>query len=114
MNLTEITHALGTLLDLVGVLVVIAGIVLATIRVIDKLFTSDDTVLLQTYRRGLANSILLGLEFLVAGDIIRTVATDDLSLNRAAILGVVVLIRVILGWQFAKEANALKMNTEHK
>ncbi len=42
-------------------------------------------------------TILLGLEFLVAADIIRTVAVEP-SLENVAVLGLIVLIRTFLSF----------------
>jgi len=47
------------------------------------------------YRVGLGRAILLGLEFLIAGDIIRTVATSP-TFQSLGILGSIVLIRTFL------------------
>jgi uncharacterized membrane protein len=47
-------------------------------------------------------SILLGLEFLVAADIIRTVAVEP-SLRNVAVLGVIVLIRTFLSFSLEVE-----------
>ncbi len=49
----------------------------------------------QQFRQNLARSIILGLEFLIAGDIIRTVTVDQ-TLTGAAVLALIVLIRVML------------------
>jgi uncharacterized membrane protein len=47
-------------------------------------------------------SILLGLEFLVAADIIRTVAVEP-SLENVAVLGLIVLIRTLLSFSLEVE-----------
>lgn len=57
-------------------------------------------------RRDVGRSIILGLEFLVAADIIRTVAVDA-SLNSVLVLGAIVLIRTFL-------SISLEMETEGK
>ena len=49
----------------------------------------------RTYRRQLVRSIILGLEFLIAGDIIRTVVVAD-TIENVAILGLIILIRSFL------------------
>jgi uncharacterized membrane protein len=49
------------------------------------------------YRRQLGRSIILGLEFLIAGDIIRTVIVAD-TLANVAILGIIILIRTFLSF----------------
>jgi uncharacterized membrane protein len=51
-------------------------------------------------------SILLGLEFLVAADIIRTVAVEP-SLENVAVLGVIVLIRTFLSFSLEVEIDGM-------
>ncbi len=50
----------------------------------------------------LGRSMLLGLEILVAADIVRTVALEA-TLESVAILGLLVLIRTILSWSIDVE-----------
>ena len=50
----------------------------------------------------LGRSMLLGLEILVAADIVRTVALEA-TLESVAILGLLVLIRTFLSWALAVE-----------
>ena len=47
------------------------------------------------FRQQLGRSIILGLEFLIAGDIIRTVVVADTLANIAA-LGLIIVIRTFL------------------
>ncbi|HSD24869.1 MAG TPA: DUF1622 domain-containing protein [Solirubrobacterales bacterium] len=56
----------------------------------------------RTVRAVFARSILLGLEFLVAADIIRTVAVQP-SLENVAVLGLIVLIRTFLSFSLEVE-----------
>lgn len=61
----------------------------------------------QTYRdarRRLAGGILLGLEFLVAADIIHTVAVD-LTFQSVGVLAIVVLIRTFLSFTLELESS---------
>jgi len=53
-------------------------------------------------RATFGRSILLGLELLVAGDIIRTVAVDP-TLNNLFVLGLLVMIRTFLSWSLEVE-----------
>ena len=50
----------------------------------------------------LGRSLLLGLEILVAADIVRTVALDS-TLNAVAVLGLLVVIRTFLSWALVVE-----------
>lgn len=56
----------------------------------------------QRYRRLLAKALLVGLELMVAADIIRTVVIDN-TLTNMATLGSLVLIRTFLGWSLSVE-----------
>ena len=57
-----------------------------------------------SYRRGMGKAILLGLELLVAGDIILT-ATHNFNLQHVALLGLLVLIRTFLSFSLEIELN---------
>lgn len=54
------------------------------------------------YRERLGSGLLLGLEILVAADVVRTVALQP-SLTNAGILGMLVLIRIALSWSLVVE-----------
>ena len=93
----------GRILDAVGVVVILGGVVLSTLAIAVvalKRRTIHD--LYRTYRQNLGRSILIGLEFLVAGDIIRSVG-GNLSLDSVLILAIIVLIRSLLGIEFEME-----------
>ncbi|UZH54925.1 DUF1622 domain-containing protein [Salinimicrobium tongyeongense] len=83
--------ALG--IEVAGVLVMIIGPIFALWRYFfDR---HEDGSSYRTFRHDLGKAILLGLEFLVAGDIIATVSTDP-TMNNVLVLGVIVLIRTFL------------------
>ena len=54
------------------------------------------------YRRTLAKALLLGLEILVAADIIKTVALET-TIQSVVVLGILVLVRIFLGWSLIVE-----------
>lgn len=54
------------------------------------------------FRLRLGNSLLVGLEILVAADVIRTVALEP-TLTNVAILGILVLVRTFLSWSLVVE-----------
>lgn len=56
------------------------------------------------FRRALGRSILIGLELLVAADIIRTVAVDP-TMQSVLVLGLIVLIRTFLSFSLEVEIN---------
>lgn len=102
-DFTEFALNAGTVLDFVGIAVILGGALISTLAVLVTIFKYKSVHhTYRTYRYNLARSILVGLEFLVAGDIIRTVA-GDLTLNGVLVLGLIVIIRLLLGIQFETE-----------
>ena len=57
---------------------------------------------LSRFRQGLGRAILLGLEFLVAGDIIRTVGVSP-TFTSVGVLAIIVLIRTFLSFELELE-----------
>ena len=56
----------------------------------------------QSYKVHLVKALLLGLEFLVAADIVRTVALEATLIN-VAVLGALVVVRTFLSWSLVVE-----------
>ncbi|PID33091.1 hypothetical protein CR969_02565 [Candidatus Saccharibacteria bacterium] len=106
----QIAQIVGPTLDLIGIICILVGFVLASIKVIRQLIQpkrEDGHSLFRYYRQSLARAILIGLEFLVAGDIIRTVA-GDITLYNIATLGGIVVIRIVLGITLEAEIDPKK------
>ena len=93
-NFRTVMEIVGTSVDAAGVLVIVIGLVLATGRFLMRK-TDGVNGPYRLYRQNLGRAILLGLELLVAGDIIRTVVVDP-TLDNVIVLGLVVLIRTFL------------------
>ncbi len=83
------------LLELVGILVILGGFVFATIVFLRHLgrWTTHQSYL--DYRRRSVRGLILGLEFLVAADIIKTVAVDY-TMESVLMLAVIIVIRTFL------------------
>ena len=79
--------------EVAGVLVMIIGPLFALWRYFFDRHKDGSSY--RTFRHDLGKAILLGLEFLVAGDIIATVSTDP-TLDNVLVLGVIVVIRTFL------------------
>jgi len=81
-------------IEVVGVLTIVLGSLVALFQYTFSL----QKIKPRSYkflRQELGKAILLGLEVLVAGDIIGTVVTEP-TMNRVLILGIIVLIRTFL------------------
>jgi uncharacterized membrane protein len=90
----DVMEVIGTAVDAVGVFIVVAGALFATGRFLLPR-PGDPGAAYRRYRQDLGRAILLGLEFLVAGDIIRTVVVAP-TLENVVVLGLIVLIRTFL------------------
>ena len=64
------------------------------------------TIRIGDLRKNLGRVILLGLEVLIIADIIRTIVVDQ-SLESVAVLGIIVLIRVVLSFSLEVEIDGM-------
>ena len=94
--------AASKVVDAVGVAIVVLGLVVASAMFLSRLRSAEFESVFRSYRQGLGRAILLGLEFLVAGDIIRTVAVDP-TFQSAGVLALIVLIRTFLSFALQVE-----------
>ncbi len=95
MKYTEIISIAGYSIEAIGVIVVIIGSVISSVTFIRSYRQSPEGDAYRTYRRQLGRSIILGLEFLIAGDIIQTVIVAA-TLENVALLGLIILMRTFL------------------
>lgn len=96
MNIEEVFTGVAIGFEAIGALVMIVGFVIALIlgaRSLQRREGGEKSFLV--LRTTLGSAILLGLEVLVAADLIRTI-TSKPSIEDAVILGLIVLIRTIL------------------
>lgn len=101
MSFQSVVEFVVLILDGAGVAVIVIGALAATGFVIARLIKRSGPVYAQ-FRRELGRSILVGLEILVAADIIRTVAVTP-TLESVAALAVIVLIRTVLSFSLELE-----------
>lgn len=97
MEYKELISIAGYGIETIGVLVIIAGSAVSSFRFLSTFNKYPEGVAYGAFRRQLGRSIILGLEFLIAGDIIRTVIVAD-TLTNVTILGLIILIRTFLGF----------------
>ncbi|HEX8033022.1 MAG TPA: DUF1622 domain-containing protein [Ktedonobacterales bacterium] len=102
----DVQHAImlgETAFEVAGVSVLIIGSLIALVQFAAALVHRQPaTSAYRALRHGLARAILLGLEFLVAADIIRSVALEP-TFQSVGILGLIVLVRTFLSWSLEVE-----------
>jgi uncharacterized membrane protein len=93
----------ATGIEVLAVVIIVATILVATVVYVGQILhrVADDATY-RGYRHRIARALLLGLEILVAADIIRTVALEP-TVQNVVMLGVLVLIRTFLGWGLVVE-----------
>ena len=96
METTHVISMIAEAIEIAGVVVIAVGTAIAVVLFAWELMRqepiSDAYTRLRTF---LGRSLLLGLEFLVAGDIIRTVAVEP-TRESVIVLAVIVLVRTVL------------------
>jgi uncharacterized membrane protein len=107
MPLTESAHAyadqVARLLELIGVVIIVAGTVIATFQFARiGLTTGNWRSAYEQYRSNLGRGILLGLELLIGADIISTI-TAPLTFESVSLLGGIVVIRTFLSFSLETE-----------
>ena len=91
--------------EIVGVLVIVAGFLLALARAALAV-RGDGMTAYNIVRSVFGRSVLLGLEVLVAADLIRTIAVAP-TLANLAVLGTLVVIRTFLSWSLDVELEGM-------
>ena len=88
-------------IEMFAVAIIVIAIVHGTIRYLIRI-NQQASDAYQRLKAQLGKALLLGLEFLVAADIIRTVALEP-NMQNVMILGLLVLIRTFLSWSLVVE-----------
>ena len=99
-TLHQLVEMVALVIDVVGVVVIVAGLVVATLRFARRASKVADAY--HQFRLDLGKGILLGLEFLVAADVIKTVAITP-TFRSVGILAIIVVIRTFLSWALELE-----------
>lgn len=98
MTFDDAVELVAKVIDGAGVAVMVGGIAAATVLALGR--RAGDRY--AYYRRRIGRAILLGLEFLVAADIIRTVAVSP-TFRGVGVLAIIVAIRTFLSFTLELE-----------
>jgi uncharacterized membrane protein len=103
MTFTEVMDDVAKAFEGLGAAVLVLGLLLSLgIAARDWLRTRQGRVAYRTLKETFGGVLLLGLEILVAADLVRTVAVEP-TLENVAILGLIVLIRTFLSFSLEIE-----------
>jgi uncharacterized membrane protein len=103
MDIRATVDAIGLAVDALGVAVIVAGISIAGLGFVRGLLSAAPfATSYRQLRQSIGQGVLLGLELLVAGDIIRTVVIAP-TFTSVGILAVIVLDRTFLSFSLEVE-----------
>ena len=89
----------GSGIEIFGVLIIVTGIAWSTYPHLRRPMPGENT---EVYKIRIGRSLLLGLEVLVAADIVKTIA-HELSFISLGLLAGLVLVRTFLSWTLVLE-----------
>jgi uncharacterized membrane protein len=99
--LREIIELSARLVEILAVSIILLGVTHGTVQyLIDRSQRRSDAY--ERYKVYVGQSLLLGLEFLVAADVVETVALER-TLDSVIVLAVLVLVRTFLSWSLVVE-----------
>jgi uncharacterized membrane protein len=91
------------IVEAIGVIVMVVGGAAALVNAVPGLLrAADRTDAYTQLRRNLGRVILLGLEILIIGDIVRTIVVEP-TIESVAVLGLIVAIRIVLSFALEVE-----------
>jgi len=98
-SVSSLIHLVGVCIEIFGVFIILAGIVWSTL-----LFAQQRNVerYYDQYKIRIGRSLLLGLEVLVAADIVKTIAIE-LTYTSLGLLAGLVVVRTFLSWTLVLE-----------
>jgi len=90
-------------IEILAVAIIVVSIVYGTVRFLyHGIIHRPGPDLFWQYKASLGKSLLLGLEILVAADVVRTVALEA-TFESVVVLGLLVIIRTFLSWSLVVE-----------
>jgi uncharacterized membrane protein len=104
-----------SLISVLGTLVIVVGVVMGLYRFLKLIFLpkrSTRAYGVNAIRRDLGKTIVLGLEFIIAADVIETTTTPDYY--SLGILAIIVMIRTFLSFSLSREISQLSPSEQKK
>lgn len=98
-TISSLIHVVGSGIEIFGVLIIVGGIVWSSYLFLRRRLAEP---YYEVYKIRVGRSLLLGLEVLVAADIVKTIALELTVLSLALLAGLV-LVRTFLSWTLLLE-----------
>ena len=104
MEFEQVIRLAAQTIEGIAVAILVIGTAVVLVRTAIGIIRPDRSteIAYESARQGLGRVLLLGLEVLIAGDVIATVAIDQ-TLSSVGALAGIVLIRIVLSWSIEME-----------
>jgi len=106
MHFTEVMEQLARAVEILSVAVLVIGLIWAAVLSIGVWRSKGGKEAYGTLRRSIGGVLLLGIEVLVAADLIRTVAVEP-TVENVLVLGLIVVIRTVLSFSLEIEIEGM-------
>jgi uncharacterized membrane protein len=105
LNYHQILFIIQRLVSLAGIAIILSGVLLALYKYLCLVFTNQFSLQgsssINSIRLDLGRILILGLEFIVAADLIGTTSTPDYY--AVGMLAIIVLVRTVLSFSINRE-----------
>lgn len=98
----EIARTVVEVIEVLAVSIIAIGVVISIVAGLQRWFRDGADVGFDVFKRLIARGLLIGLDLLIAADVVKTVTLDQ-SLESALVLGLLVVIRTFLSWSLVLE-----------
>ena len=98
----ELAESVARAIELAAIAAITLSIITALVGAIITRFKGDWNAAFSIFKRNMARGMLIGLDLLIAADIIKTV-TQEPTIENTTTLGLLVLIRTFLSWSIVLE-----------
>lgn len=98
----EVARVVAELVEMLAVIVIAIGVVVALLAAARQWIRTSADDAFGVFKRYISRGLLVGLDLLIAGDIIKTVTLEP-TLENVTVLGILVLIRTFLSWTLVLE-----------
>jgi uncharacterized membrane protein len=98
----EIAETIAQWIELAAVAAISIAVVAAIVGAFRERTKSDWKTAFSTFKTYMGRGLLVGLDLLIAGDIIKTVTVEP-TIENASVLALLVLIRTFLSWSIMLE-----------
>ena len=98
----ELARTAAEWIEVLAVIAIVIGVLVAVLVGLTRWIQSDAITAFSLFKRYMARGLLVGLDLLIAADVIKTV-TLAATLENATVLAMLVVIRTFLSWTLVLE-----------